>query len=160
MKKRISMSRALVGTSAILAVPVALLLLQPVPLSARTVAGGIVSGKTDQGYPYMSGGVGVGERNQMSTGAQGYDLKLSFADRTGKYLSDVKVTIADARGDRIVDTTTVGPWFYINLPSGKYDVKASYDNRVEEIKNIDVSKGQRITRLLHWNDSDQQLSKN
>jgi hypothetical protein len=160
MKKGISASRALAGASTILAIPIALLLLQPTPLSARTIADGIVTGKTDQGYPYMSGGVGVGERNQMNTGAQGYDLKLAFSDRSGKYLSDVKVTIADPRGDQIVDTSTAGPWFYINLPSGKYDVKASYDNRVEEIKNIDVSKGQRIARLLHWNDSDQQISQN
>ena len=160
MQKGTGASRALAGASTILAIPMALLLLQPVPASARTIADGIVTGKTDQGYPYMSGGVGIGERNQMSTGAQGYDLKLSFADRTGKYLSDVKLTIADPRGDQIISTTTAGPWFYINLPSGKYDVKASYDNRVEEIKNLDVSQGQRITRLLHWSDSDQQLSQN
>lgn len=30
--------------------------------------------------------------------------------------------------------------FYITLPAGPYDVKASYDNQVKETKNLEVSK--------------------
>ena len=49
-----------------------------------------------------------------------------------KYLSDVKVAINDEHGNRIVETTTAGPWFYSTLSPRRYDVKASYDNLVKE----------------------------
>lgn len=103
----------------------------------------------------MSGGVGLEERHQMLKQAPSYDLDLSFADHTGNYLSDVDVTITDEHGNQLVDTTSAGPWFYIELPSGKYDVKASFDNRAEEIKDLAISKGHLMTRLLHWQDPDQ-----
>jgi hypothetical protein len=155
MKKSFSATRTFAGASAVLAIPLALVLAQPLQLSAGELASGIVNGKTDQGYPFASGGVGAEERDLMRKEAQGYDLDLSFADQAGKYLSDVKVAITDEHGNQIVDTTTAGPWFYIKLPAGGYDVKANYDNRVEEIKNLEVSKNHLITRLLHWDGAGQ-----
>jgi hypothetical protein len=150
MKNLFSAPRAFAGASAILAIPVAVILSQPLPLSAGEFMRGIVNGKTDQGYPFASGGVGTEERELMRKEAQRYDLDLGFADRTGDYLSDVNLTITDKHGNQVVDTTTAGPWFYIELPDGKYDVRASYDNQTEEIKNLEVSKNHLTTRLLHW----------
>jgi len=150
VKKSLRVPRSLIGASTILAIPVALFLSQPLPLSAGEFMSGIVNGKTDQGYPFASGGVGTEERELMRKEAQGYDLDLGFADRTGDYLSDVNLTITDKHGNQVVDTTTAGPWFYIELPDGKYDVRASYDNQTEEIKNLEVSKNHLTTRLLHW----------
>jgi hypothetical protein len=101
---------------------------------------GIVTGKTPQGYAYMSGGVGVDERGQMIKQLKNYDLKLSFADRAGEYLSDVKVVINNEHGKEIVNTASNGPWFFIELPSGKYHVKATFNNRTEEIKDVAASR--------------------
>src|SRR6266550_3845774 len=124
MKKSFSAPYTFAGISAVLTIPVALILAQPLALSATELTGGIVNGKTDQGYPFASGGVGTEERELMRKEAPRYDLDLSFADQGGKYLSDVKVAITDEHGNRIVETTTAGPWFYITLPVGRYDVKA------------------------------------
>ena len=68
------------------------------------------------------------------------------------------LTITDKHGNQVVDTTTAGPWFYIELPDGKYDVRASYDNQTEEIKNLEVSKNHLTTRLLHWELAGQKAS--
>jgi hypothetical protein len=130
--------------------PLALILLQPMPVPASPTADQIASGKTEQGYPFVSGGVGIEERQQMLHQAKRYDLELAFADHTGKYLSNVDIVINDQHGRQIVNTISSGPWFYISLPAGKYDVKATFDNRTEEIKNLDVSKDHHLTRLLHW----------
>ncbi len=140
------------------ALPLAIVLAGVSPAFPQQKTEGIVTGKTQQGYAYMSGGVGVEERNEMANQAKNYDLKLSFADRTGDYLSDVKVIIDDEHGNEIVNTTTNGPWLYIELPSGKYQVKATFDNRPEEIKNVQISKGHEIARLLHWDLANQQIS--
>lgn len=152
MKTRIFRSLALAGA------PLALLLAQPLPLSARTTASGIETGSSPEGARFMSGGVGVEEREKMIEMAPGYDLKLSFADRQGHYLSDVDVTVSDEHGKQVLHTTTEGPWLYVALPQGKYEVKARFANRPEEIKNLQVTHGQLLTRLLHWNGSAQQIS--
>jgi hypothetical protein len=143
----------------ILGVLTALGLLQPTTLLARTQASGIINGKTEQGYPFMSGGVGIEERNLMLRDAHDYDLDLSFADNKGHYLSDVNVVITNDQGKQLVNTTSAGPWFYIELPDGKYDVKASFDNRTEEIKDLNLSKGHPLTRLLDWHAADEQTAK-
>ena len=146
------------STSFWVGVPLAVVLSGPTPLYARDLADGIVQGTTAQGYGLMSGGVGIEARNQMMERANPYDLKLSFADRAGDYLSDVKVAIEDERGQRIVDTTAAGPWFYAELPAGKYDIKATFNNRAEEIKNVAIAKGHPVARLLHWNVEDRWIA--
>ena len=143
---------------AVLAVPLAVVLAQPTPSAARDRESGLISSKTGQGYAFMSGGVGIEERNLMQRKAGAYDLDLSFADKQGHYLSDVSVVIDDKNGTQLVNSTATGPFFYIDLPTGKYDVKASFDNKTEEIKNLNISKDHSTKELLHWNLSDNQMS--
>jgi hypothetical protein len=143
---------------AVLAVPLAFVLARPTPSAARDRESGMISSKTEQGYAFMSGGVGIEERNLMQRKARAYDLDLSFADKQGHYLSDVSVVIDDKNGTQLVNSTATGPFFYIDLPTGKYDVKASFDNKTEEIKNLNISKDHSTKELLHWNLSDNQMS--
>jgi hypothetical protein len=158
MKTQMSARRKVVRSLGFAGVPLALMLAQPLPLSARTTASGIDTGSSREGARFMSGGVGLEERQRMLEMAPGYDLKLSFADRLGHYLSDVNVTVSDEHGKQVLITTTKGPWLYIKLPQGKYDVKASYADRTEEIKNLEITNGQLLTRLLHWNSDTPQIS--
>jgi hypothetical protein len=125
---------------------------------AKNLSAGIDFEKTTQGYPYTSGGVGIEERDRILKQAHHYDLELSFADKAGHYLSDVNVTIAEPNGNPIITTRTDGPLFFIELPDGQYDVKATFDHQTEEIKNLLITKGRLMTRLLHWNDSEQRIS--
>ena len=147
-----------VRVASLAGVPLALVLAQPLALSAQSIFSGIDTEKSPEGTPYMSGGVGQEEREQMIKMAQGYDLKLEFADSRGNYLSDVKVTVDDQQGNEILRTTTAGPWLYADLPQGKYDVKASFGDRTEEIKGLEISQGRPVSRLLHWQQTTQQIS--
>ena len=144
---------------ALAGIPLALMLGQAAPLAARTLAGGIDTEKSPEGTSFMSGGVGREERQKMIKMAQGYDLKLAFADRRGEYLSDVKVTVDDDQGKQVLSTTTAGPWLFAELPQGKYNVKASFGDRTEEIKDLEISKGRLASRLIHWDRANQQISK-
>ena len=86
-------------------------------------------------------------------------MKLALPlTRYGDYLSDVKVTVDDQHGKEILRTTTAGPWLYADLPQGKYDVKASFGNHSEEIKNLEISQGRPVSRLLHWERTAEQIS--
>ena len=147
-----------IRAAVLVGVPLALMLAQPPPLSARNLASGIDTEKSPEGTSFMSGGVGLEERQKMIAMARGYDLKLAFADRRGECLSDVKVTIDDQQGKQVLNTTTAGPWLYAELPQGKYDVKASFDNRIEEIKDLEISQGRPVSRILSWDRADQQIT--
>ena len=111
----------------------------------------VMRGTTQQGYPFISGGVSTEERNQMLQNANQYDLELTFAAYSGDYLSDVKIVVNDEHGHEIINTTTTGPLFYAELPTGKYDVKANFGNHTQESKNIQIQNGRRVSRLFHWN---------
>jgi hypothetical protein len=77
---------------------------------------------------YMSGGVGIEERQAMeSQAAKGYDLKLEFAVTQGNYLSYVDVKINDKTGKPVISAQSNGPWFYADLPKGTYTVVANHE---------------------------------
>jgi hypothetical protein len=110
----------------------------------------ITEGKTQQGFPYLSGGISTDEREVMEAWGKAYNVKLSFAEKKGPYLSDVKLTIEAAKGSEIITMTTTGPWFYIQLPAGAYTVKATLNGVTKEIKNLAVPKDKAVQRTLIW----------
>lgn len=109
----------------------------------------IIRGTTEQGLAYMTGGVGTDEREIMQSWGRDYNLKLAFAEMLGVYLSDVELWI-EKDGREMVHATANGPWFYIKLPPGRYTVKATYEGETKQIKNLQVTEGDRVTRILHW----------
>ena len=110
----------------------------------------ITEGKTSQGFPYLFGGVGTNEREAMEERAKGYNVKLVFAEKRGAFISGVTVVIASAKGTEIASLNTDGPWFYIQLPSGDYSVKATFKGDTKRIKNLSVPKDKMIQQGLIW----------
>ena len=109
----------------------------------------IIRGVTDHGFAYMTGGIGSGERELMQSWGGDYNLKLAFAEMSGAYLSDVELLI-EKDGREMARATTNGPWFYVNLPPGKYTINATYEDETKQIKDLQLAEGHRLTRLLHW----------
>lgn len=110
----------------------------------------ITQGKTEQRFSYISGGVSSNEREVIEGLAKGYNVKLSFADKRGPYLSDVRLVIEGAKAAQIIAITTAGPLFYIQLPPGNYSVKATFNGQTKEIKRLEVPKDKAIQRTLVW----------
>ena len=82
--------------------------------------------QTAGGVSYVSGGVGTDLRDQLSSRASDFNLKLVFALTSGEYVSGVRVAIADAAGKTLLDTTSEGPWFLAKLAAGNYQVVATF----------------------------------
>src|SRR5688572_29464440 len=72
--------------------------------------------KTVGGVRYVSGGVGTDSIDRLNSLAGDFNLKLVFALKSGSYVSDVGVVIADAKGQTLLDTTSEGPWLLTRLP--------------------------------------------
>jgi hypothetical protein len=111
----------------------------------------ITEGKTAQGFPYVSGGVGADERAALEERGKAFNVKLAFAEQRGPYLADVNVMIVDGKGAEILSLASAGPWFYIHLPPGRYNVKATYNGQTKEIRNLQVPKDKAVSRVLTWN---------
>jgi len=80
--------------------------------------------KTQNGIPYVSGGVGEDEEEAIRAVGKQYNLKLSFAVKSGEYLADVKVKVQDKAGKVMLDTVSEGPCFFAKVPKGTYRVTA------------------------------------
>lgn len=108
----------------------------------------IIETKQYEATIYMSGGFGSDEREALSVMGRKFSLKLVFAAKNGDYLSAVKVTIKDKRGETWLEAVSEGPWFYVKLPRGKYQVHAAYKNRV--IKKTASANSSRQTVLRYY----------
>jgi hypothetical protein len=87
----------------------------------------IVRGKTDSGLAYLSGGITVGDRVSMHAERTGYSLWVAtVAKGSGAYLSDAQLRIVSLKGKTVVlERTMDGPWFFVALPAGSYEVSAT-----------------------------------
>ena len=110
----------------------------------------ITEGKTEQGFAFLSGGVSSDEREVMEQKGKAYNVKLSFAEKRGPYLSDIKLEIRGPKGAEIISTTTNRPWFFIQLPAGTYAVRAGFKGQIKEIRNLTVSKDKAVRQTFVW----------
>ncbi|MBI1890095.1 MAG: hypothetical protein HYS18_05585 [Burkholderiales bacterium] len=105
---------------------------------------------TENGVTYMCGGVGEAEAQYMSQAARDYDLKLTFAARSGAYVADPTVTIADAKGNEILRKICGGPMMLVDLPKGgAYRVKAEIAGHTLD-RTVRVREGRINTAVFTW----------
>jgi hypothetical protein len=82
--------------------------------------------QTAGGVSYVSGGVGTASIDRLTSLTRDFNLKLAFALKSGDYVTGAKVTIADAAGKTLLDSTSEGPWFLAKLPVGNYKIIAIF----------------------------------
>ena len=103
---------------------------------------------------YFSVGVGVEERRAEYPP---FPLKLVFTAGGKPYLTGVEVTIQPLTGETAITISREqieGPWFFIDLPQGTYDISALYGGHQQVLKGVKVVSGKQKTVYLRWtNDS-------
>ena len=99
------------------------------PSSASSAAA--IAPQTRNGVTYLCGGVGENESAYMKeSAARGFDLMMTFAEKSGSYVADVAVVIKDARGKTVLETTCDGPILLVDLPAaGGYRIHAEAGGR-------------------------------
>lgn len=95
--------------------------------------------QVDHPVPYVSGGVGLDEREALLQEAkqEGYNLKVVAAVSGGAYLADVRVSIADGQGKQVLEAAMDGPWLFAKLAPGRYTVTAS-DGQQSQKRTVNV----------------------
>lgn len=87
---------------------------------------------------------------QVSDPARDQGLNLGFAEVSGAFLGDVTVIIEDRSGIELVNTVVDGPWFFVRLPAGNYNVKAIFDDKVKQVKNVRLSEKRVTMMVMYW----------
>lgn len=87
-------------------------------------------GRTLQERAFASGGVSDGERQELQARREAYSLwVITAALRSGAYLSDARVSIRDAIRQVVFDGPLDGPWLFIDLALGSYEVEVTWQGQ-------------------------------
>ena len=99
---------------------------------------------------YISGGIGEEERAQFEASKDYFNLRLVFAARrSGEYLSAVRVRVADEAGVALLEDDSEGPFFYIRLAPGTYEVTCWYGDEAQT-KRVRLGEKRAETLVLYW----------
>lgn len=99
---------------------------------------------------YFSAGIGVEERTAEYPP---FSLKLVFTAGGKPFLAGVAVTIQPANGGSALTIPrdhVEGPWLFVDLPTGVYDVTAVHGDKPQTLKGIKVESGKQKTVYLRW----------
>lgn len=101
---------------------------------------------------YITGGVGDDQASAFKQAAAAYPLELLFAQKApphNVYVADVKVTVRDASGKPVLETTSDGPFLLAKLPAGRYDITANYNGQVKR-QAVDIRSGKHQRKVFVW----------
>lgn len=104
----------------------------------------------EEGGRYFSAGIGIDERQAEYPP---FPLKLVFTAGGKPFLTGVAVTIRSAKDGKVLtipDSRVTGPWLFIDLAPGMYDVTGTYSGQVQGLKAIKVEAGKQKTVHLRW----------
>jgi len=99
---------------------------------------------------YFSAGVGLEER---SVTYPSFPLKLVFVAGPKAYVSQVSITITDQNGKvhlQIPPKQVTGPWLFVDLPPGKYDISAERPGKATIKEHVTLSAKETKTIYLRW----------
>ncbi|HJT22796.1 MAG TPA: hypothetical protein VJ746_20145, partial [Nitrospira sp.] len=98
---------------------------------------------------YFSAGVGLEER---SAEYPAFPLKMIFTAGGKPFLSGVDVTIQPAQGAAIAipRERVDGPWLFVELAPGLYEIAAAYGDQVERLKAVKVEPGKQTVVYFRW----------
>lgn len=121
-------------------------------ISPAWSAGAPKTPSTQNGISYVSGGVGEDDEEAMRAVAAEYNLKLSFAESiTGAYLSGVKVTVQDTKGNTLLDTVSDGPCLFASMPAGTYKVTAESGGK-SVVRTAHLAAKRGLGMHLYWSE--------
>lgn len=94
--------------------------------------------KTESGMSYITGGIGEEEMTALKEAAPNFNVRVLLASADGAYMGDAIIRFLDKNDAEILRVHDVGPYFYINLPAGKYRVEAASAGGEVQGKNINA----------------------
>lgn len=102
---------------------------------------------------FIMGGIGEDEAKSIQTEAKNWPLSIEFSEYLVSHdlwVSQVVLTIKDsATGQPVFYGTVDGPMFLAKLPSGSYELIATYQG-VTKVKKVQILKDRSVRAVINW----------
>jgi hypothetical protein len=115
---------------------------------ATAASAALFEGRTTDGRPFLTGGIGIEEVDAIRQRANEYSLQLVVAASSGAYLADQTVKIWNARNEPVLDGSLNAPWLLVDLPPGSYRIQVTHGTKSLERRVTIGNHPQRI--VLHF----------
>lgn len=103
---------------------------------------------SESGVEFLSAGIGDDESPDAISDK--YNLKLVFATQgSGEYVADVSTAIEKSKGEKIIETISAGPHFYVALPPGSYRITAEFKGKMIR-KAVSIRSKKRQVSYFYW----------
>jgi hypothetical protein len=113
------------------------------------------SGYTPQGLAFASGGVSDEELVALHAKRDTYSLWVVTAALTsGAHLADVSIKIRDANQRTVFSGQLDGPWLFIDLPLGRYEVEAALAGQLQK-RATTIHRGDHHQMFFYFNTGDE-----
>lgn len=81
---------------------------------------------------YVTGGVGTEEVEALKALQEQFNLRIVSSMESGEYVFGTLVSIYDAQGGLVFEQPLSGPYLYVRLPAGQYDVEAAQSGNIQK----------------------------
>ncbi len=119
-------------------------------LASVTAVAAVTEGRTVTGRAYATGGVGLGEVEQLKKMAGKYSLQVIVSARSGAYLADMQARIAAANGENVLDTQLDAPWLLVDLMPGTYTVSVTERGGKTQERKVNIVSGKRTELVVQF----------
>ncbi|MBX3235973.1 MAG: hypothetical protein KF814_07460 [Nitrospiraceae bacterium] len=99
---------------------------------------------------YFSAGIGQVEREAVYPA---FSLKLVFTAGGKPFVTGVSLVVRDKKGATVLTVPAEhisGPWLFVDLPEGTYDVAATLGGELQQVKGVKVGHGKVTTQHVRW----------
>ncbi|MFZ6741665.1 hypothetical protein ACO0LC_00385 [Undibacterium sp. JH2W] len=136
-----------------------LMMIVPLLFSLLSGASTMAAGKdcSQKGITCVSGGIGSSEREELQQQTGQYNFWLrTVANKSGAYLADIKIIVRDEKTKSVLLSTAMdGPWLFLALPEGRFEVEAHYHDNVKRADQIikkltDIKKGSQRQMMMYF----------
>lgn len=99
---------------------------------------------------HASGRIGDDDPIEIEAMRQAHNLEVVFALKgSGSYLADVRVSIYNSNGVKILATRSPGPFFFATLEPGQYRIDAEFNGKTLS-RSFTIAQRGRRDLYLYW----------
>ena len=111
---------------------------------------GAVNEQQGQIAKYVNGGTGDDQAQYMRSIAKNWPLRMMFSQlKANEFVAGVSLLITDSRKTTFLQIEDAGPLTYVQLPSGVYNITATYNGQSQTRKLAVNGKSHRHVHF-HW----------
>lgn len=98
---------------------------------------------------YITGGVGLEEKEAMEKVAKDYNLHISIAAKSGHYTLADSVIIKGKEGETVLNIKGADPLLYVKLPAGDYKLEVTSEKKTQTGK-VTITEGKPTVLHFAW----------